>query len=120
VKTLNRLLLGGGAMIITAAIWKCSAEEIEDCRNATPEEFQAYIERNFRKKNDEPSWNRITDRWEPQSIKVLLPALTVLPPSITWDSVVSGRSETDGKTYRYLIYYTCGHGLEYEGPELIN
>ena len=91
----------------------------EDCRSATPEEFQAFIEKSFQHKNDDPNWTRLSrgGRVVPKSIVVRRPRLgTLSPASPDWVSSVSGKSEADGRTYEYFVMYSCGHGLEYSGP----
>jgi len=91
----------------------------EDCRSATPEDFQAFIEKSFRHKNDDPNWTRLSPggRVDPESIAVMRPRLGILrPTSPDWVSSVSGKSNTDGRIYEYFVMYSCGHGLEYSGP----
>lgn len=90
----------------------------EDCRSATPEEFKLFIEKDFRTKNEDPNWSRLSKGGKliPQSVTVQLPALgRQAPKSIDWNSSIAGISSKDGRHYTYVVYYSCGRGLEYTG-----
>ena len=90
----------------------------DDCRKYTPREMQVLIEKDIRRKNEDPRWLRgpSSVKFFPDSLNVRLPVLSdksVGYTGIDWNTKVEGVSMKDGKKYMHIIYLSCGRGLDY-------
>ncbi|AVT07476.1 hypothetical protein C7Y68_19300 [Paracidovorax avenae] len=90
---------------------------MQECKNASVEEMRSFMENDFRHKFLAERGLLSSGLYDLGALNFQVSrAAAVKASGMDWTASIDVKVKGENAEHRYLIYYTCGHGLEYSGP----